>query len=53
MKTAILIAALALAGCAAPELPETEAGGTTPWGYTLHCTEKPDSEFCEQEKSDE
>mgnify|MGYP006441139399 FL=1 len=48
MRTMLAIAALALAGCAAPEPPETKAGGTVPFGYTLHCAENPDSEFCEE-----
>ena len=52
MKTTILIATLALAGCAAPEPPETEAGGTVPFGYTLHCAENPGSLFCGEKDSE-
>ena len=55
-KTMVATTALVvgvLVGCASPAPPETEAGGEVPFGYVLHCIEKPDSRFCEDDDDGE
>ena len=54
VKTLMLsIMMVVVTGCAALEPLEAEAGGTVPFGYTIHCAEHPDSVFCEQEMDNE